>query len=515
MLLFAALSPVMALGTYIEDRRSGRRGFADSSRDYRKRLARAPGRAGARTRPGAPRAAARPRRRRLSSSGARSGARRRSGSAAPTTPDFLSVRLGTADQPAHLSVRLDPGGQRAAAARGGGPRGLVRDRAGGARRRAARRARGARPLRRARARRRARALARRAGGGAPLAARSRRRRGGRAGPARGVGVAEVAAAHARRRRPVAVAARRRRRTRAGARRVGRRARPASARGSAEDRYGGAGQRPTPAVLLVLDETVAPGAAARRGRRSAAPRRRAIAVVWVGRERRDLPGECRGIVELDAERFRLSYTDARHGAARSTTSRRGALGRARAQARARARTRPRHELGRRGRGDPRARDARSSCSDVAEPDARLDREPLARAARRARKAPVGAAAREPFEVDLQARRPARARRRDRPAPGKSELLQTLIASLAATYPPTRLTFLLVDYKGGAAFKDCVAPAAHGRLRHRPRRPPRSTRARLAERGAAPARADPRRGRREGPARARGARPGARARRASRS
>ena len=39
-------------------------------------------------------------------------------------------------------------------------------------------------------------------------------------------------------------------------------------------------------------------------------------------------------------------------------------------------------------------------------------------------------------------------------GKSELLQTLIASLAAAYPPTRLTFLLVDYKGGAAFKDCV-------------------------------------------------------------
>jgi S-DNA-T family DNA segregation ATPase FtsK/SpoIIIE len=39
-------------------------------------------------------------------------------------------------------------------------------------------------------------------------------------------------------------------------------------------------------------------------------------------------------------------------------------------------------------------------------------------------------------------------------GKSELLQTLIASLAATHPPDRLSFLLVDYKGGAAFKDCV-------------------------------------------------------------
>ena len=37
-------------------------------------------------------------------------------------------------------------------------------------------------------------------------------------------------------------------------------------------------------------------------------------------------------------------------------------------------------------------------------------------------------------------------------GKSELLQTMVVSLAAEYPPTRVGFLLVDYKGGAAFKD---------------------------------------------------------------
>ncbi|WP_348790020.1 FtsK/SpoIIIE domain-containing protein [Leifsonia sp. NPDC080035] len=39
-------------------------------------------------------------------------------------------------------------------------------------------------------------------------------------------------------------------------------------------------------------------------------------------------------------------------------------------------------------------------------------------------------------------------------GKSEFLQTWILSLAATISPDRLTFLLVDYKGGAAFADCV-------------------------------------------------------------
>jgi S-DNA-T family DNA segregation ATPase FtsK/SpoIIIE len=39
-------------------------------------------------------------------------------------------------------------------------------------------------------------------------------------------------------------------------------------------------------------------------------------------------------------------------------------------------------------------------------------------------------------------------------GKSELLQTMVASLAASYPPSRVGFLLVDYKGGAAFKDAM-------------------------------------------------------------
>ncbi|WP_229116856.1 FtsK/SpoIIIE domain-containing protein [Actinomyces bovis] len=39
-------------------------------------------------------------------------------------------------------------------------------------------------------------------------------------------------------------------------------------------------------------------------------------------------------------------------------------------------------------------------------------------------------------------------------GKSELLQTLIASLCIENTPEHMTFVLVDYKGGAAFKDCA-------------------------------------------------------------
>ena len=39
-------------------------------------------------------------------------------------------------------------------------------------------------------------------------------------------------------------------------------------------------------------------------------------------------------------------------------------------------------------------------------------------------------------------------------GKSELLQTLVCSLALANRPDEMTFLLVDYKGGAAFRDCA-------------------------------------------------------------
>ncbi|WP_234326158.1 FtsK/SpoIIIE domain-containing protein [Streptomyces sp. NRRL S-495] len=39
-------------------------------------------------------------------------------------------------------------------------------------------------------------------------------------------------------------------------------------------------------------------------------------------------------------------------------------------------------------------------------------------------------------------------------GKSELLQSFVASLAAANRPDELTFVLVDYKGGSAFRECA-------------------------------------------------------------
>ncbi len=89
--------------------------------------------------------------------------------------------------------------------------------------------------------------------------------------------------------------------------------------------------------------------------------------------------------------------------------------------------------------------------------------------RSTRAVVGASFDGPFAIDLV---------RDGPhglvagttGSGKSELLQTIVASLAVANRPDAMTFVLVDYKGGAAFKDCNRPAAHRRHGHRPRHPP---------------------------------------------
>ncbi|MEV0581807.1 FtsK/SpoIIIE domain-containing protein [Nonomuraea sp. NPDC050310] len=69
------------------------------------------------------------------------------------------------------------------------------------------------------------------------------------------------------------------------------------------------------------------------------------------------------------------------------------------------------------------------------------------------APIGIGPDGPFAVDLAVDGPHGLIAGTTGA-GKSELLQTLICSLATANRPDQLTFVLIDYKGGAAFNDCV-------------------------------------------------------------
>jgi DNA segregation ATPase FtsK/SpoIIIE, S-DNA-T family len=67
------------------------------------------------------------------------------------------------------------------------------------------------------------------------------------------------------------------------------------------------------------------------------------------------------------------------------------------------------------------------------------------------APIGQGANGPFAIDLVRQGPHTLIAGTSGA-GKSELLQTMVCSLAASYSPDRLTFLFVDYKGGASSAD---------------------------------------------------------------
>jgi S-DNA-T family DNA segregation ATPase FtsK/SpoIIIE len=69
------------------------------------------------------------------------------------------------------------------------------------------------------------------------------------------------------------------------------------------------------------------------------------------------------------------------------------------------------------------------------------------------ATLGRSVEGPVEVDL-CRQGPHALIAGTTGSGKSELLQTLIAGLAVRHPPDRCSFLLVDYKGGAAFAEAA-------------------------------------------------------------
>ncbi|MGH3388718.1 MAG: FtsK/SpoIIIE domain-containing protein, partial [Actinomadura sp.] len=73
--------------------------------------------------------------------------------------------------------------------------------------------------------------------------------------------------------------------------------------------------------------------------------------------------------------------------------------------------------------------------------------------RTTRVPIGVGADGPYSIDLRLDGPHSLIAGTTGA-GKSELLQSMIASLAVANRPDEMTFVLIDYKGGSAFKDCA-------------------------------------------------------------
>lgn len=177
----------------------------------------------------------------------------------------------------------------------------------------------------------------------------------------------------------------------------------------------------------------------------------IFVIWLGRERRLLPGGCGVIIEALGDRAAADVTWTSTGRRVERASVDGIpLPIVETVARSLA---PVVDT----TADGGAAAVPRSVSlvdalDLADPDPEQVAERWAARHGGRLEAVLGVGADGPFSIDLRADGP-HALIAGTTGAGKSELLQTLLASLALSHPPERLAFLLVDYKGGAAFKDC--------------------------------------------------------------
>jgi S-DNA-T family DNA segregation ATPase FtsK/SpoIIIE len=178
----------------------------------------------------------------------------------------------------------------------------------------------------------------------------------------------------------------------------------------------------------------------------------IAALWLGRDARNLPGQTEAIIEIDTGRAVLSLTDVASGQTTTEVSAEAvALELAERTARLLAPVRDISELAR--AGDIPKRVGLLDLLDLLPPTA----EELERRWTDWRgdlRATVGVGADGPLSIDLRSEGP-HALIAGTTGSGKSELLRTLVAAAAAAIPPNRLSFLLVDYKGGAAFAPCAA------------------------------------------------------------
>jgi DNA segregation ATPase FtsK/SpoIIIE, S-DNA-T family len=179
--------------------------------------------------------------------------------------------------------------------------------------------------------------------------------------------------------------------------------------------------------------------------------RGVAAIWLGAQERDLPGQVGAIVTARRDRAVLDFTDVGSGELIEEVSADSVAARL-AEETAR-RLAPLRDISERGRaGDIPRRVALLELLGLAPPTAAGLSHRWERWSDGLR-VTIGVGADGPLTIDLPAEGP-HALIAGTTGSGKSELLRTFVAAAAAAVPPDRLIFLLVDYKGGAAFAPCA-------------------------------------------------------------
>jgi S-DNA-T family DNA segregation ATPase FtsK/SpoIIIE len=177
----------------------------------------------------------------------------------------------------------------------------------------------------------------------------------------------------------------------------------------------------------------------------------VVAIWLGRDARNLPGQAGSIVQAQDTRSVVTVTDVATGRSVQDVSVDGVDTEvADRAARSLAPIHDISELARAGDIPPRV-----SLLDL------LGLSPVTSDALQSRwkdwrgrlGSTIGVSADGPFTLDLRADGP-HALIAGTTGSGKSELLRTFVAGAAASVPPDRLAFLLVDYKGGSAFAPCA-------------------------------------------------------------
>ena len=217
-------------------------------------------------------------------------------------------------------------------------------------------------------------------------------------------------------------------------------RPATAQGA-----------PSPYLLLLLDEDAGIDRALVSAALSEASDSR-VAALWLGRDARDLPGQARVIIEASQAPAMLTLTHVGSGLVTADASIEG-LSRAVADEAVRLLA-PIRDISELARASDLPR--RVSLLDL------LGLSPPRASVLEQRwkdwngdlRSTLGVSTQGAFSIDLRNDGP-HALIAGTTGSGKSELLRTLVAAAAAAAPPNRLSFLLVDYKGGAAFAPCAS------------------------------------------------------------